>query len=68
MKAEYKVKGMHCNSCVAIIKMDLEEIEGIKKVTGDYQKGKVSVEYDEKKTNINEMKRVIEKAGYKVEN
>ena len=66
MKAEFKVSGMHCDSCVAIIKMDLEEIEGIKKITGDYQKGKVSVEYDEKKTNINEIARVIEKAGYKV--
>jgi copper chaperone CopZ len=67
MKMEYQVNGMHCDSCIALIKMELGEIIGIKKVSGDYRKGKVIVEYDEKKTNVNEIARVIEKSGYKVE-
>ncbi|MFA6064627.1 MAG: heavy-metal-associated domain-containing protein [archaeon] len=66
MITNFKVDGMHCNSCVALIKMELEENKAVKEVKGDFQKGSITVDYDDKKTNINELKKGIEEAGYKI--
>jgi copper chaperone CopZ len=66
MKTEFKVSGMHCNSCIALIKMDLEEMPGVREVKGDYQKGTILVDYDEKKANVKTMPSKIEGNGYKV--
>ncbi|VVB75242.1 putative copper-exporting P-type ATPase A [uncultured archaeon] len=66
MIAEFKVTGMHCNSCMALIKMNLGELKGISEVSGDFGKGNVKVVFDEKLTEVNEIVRRIEQDGYKV--
>ncbi|MFH1588384.1 MAG: heavy-metal-associated domain-containing protein [Candidatus Diapherotrites archaeon] len=63
---ELKVKGMHCNSCVSLIKMDLEELKGILSVSGDFKKEIIEVVFDEKILSINEIIEKIEKTGYTV--
>lgn len=67
MKTKLNVSGMHCKSCETLIKEDLEELEGVKEAKADSKKGVVEIDYDEKKTNINMIKNVITKGGYKVE-
>lgn len=62
MKANLKVKGMHCKSCVSIIKMALEEND----VKADVTIGNVKVDFDEKKISIEKIKELIKKEGYEV--
>lgn len=66
MITEFKVNGIHCHSCVKIIQMDIEELKGIKEVKGDEKKGIITVTYDNKLTNANEIAKKIEQDGYKV--
>ena len=68
MITEMKVTGMHCNSCVALIKMSVQELEGITDVTGSQETGTINVSYDEGSANIKEIIKKIEQEGYKVTN
>ncbi|MCX6803056.1 MAG: heavy-metal-associated domain-containing protein [Candidatus Diapherotrites archaeon] len=67
MEKEFIVKGMHCPSCVAVIKMNLEEVKGVKSVKGDEKKRIVKVNYDKNVAKLNEIVKSIEKDGYTVE-
>ncbi|MEM4397138.1 MAG: heavy-metal-associated domain-containing protein [Candidatus Woesearchaeota archaeon] len=62
MKKTLKINGMHCKSCVSLIKMALEE----KGVKANVAIGKADVDYDDKKISIDEIKKIIENEGYKV--
>ncbi len=67
MKTEFKVSGMHCKSCIAVISMNIEELPGITAVFGDPEKGVVQVTFDEKKATHSEIVKKIEESGsYKV--
>lgn len=65
MKANLKVKGMHCNSCEMLIADALEDIDVKAKV--DSKKEIATVEFDESKVTLDEVKKAIEAEGYKVE-
>lgn len=59
------IKGMHCKSCEALIKMELEEI-GVNKINIDHKTGKASIKYNEDKVSLEEIKSTIKKQGYGV--
>lgn len=65
-KQTYQIEGMHCSSCVMLIDMQLEEIDGVNSTKTSYQKGQSEVEYDESKVQDPEIIAAIAKAGYKV--
>jgi len=65
--AEFKVSGMHCNSCVSLVKMNLEDLDGVSKIDAD-EKGNVKVNFDEIKADVKEIVKKIELDGYKVVN
>lgn len=65
MKINLKVKGMHCDSCAALIKEDLADI-GVSNVIVKVKEGLVSVEFDENKLTINKIKDVIKALNYEV--
>ena len=65
MKSEkFKVDGMTCNHCVNAIQNALKEI-GVKGVV-DLKNKTVEVNYDESKTNIINIKKIIVENGYVV--
>ncbi|MBS3061069.1 MAG: heavy-metal-associated domain-containing protein [Candidatus Diapherotrites archaeon] len=66
MKTVFSVSGMHCKSCIAVIKMNVGDLNGISEVSGDPDKGWVSVGFDEKKTRVEDIVKKIEQDGYKV--
>ena len=66
MIAEFKVSGMHCPSCPKLIAMNVEELEGIEKVSADEKSGVVKVKFDNKKAKMSDIKTKIEQDGYKV--
>lgn len=63
-KAELSIKGMHCNSCTALIKDALMETEGIKDASVDLKKAKATVSFDEGKLNEAKLVEIIKKEGY----
>lgn len=66
-KITLNVKGMHCPSCEVLVKDSLDELEGIDRVKTNSKSGIVEVDFDESKTDIDKIKSVIIKEGYKAE-
>jgi copper chaperone CopZ len=65
-KTELNIKGMHCNSCVMLIKDALAEEKGVKDANVDLKKNKATISYDEKLTDEKKLIQIIEKEGYSV--
>ncbi len=58
------VEGMHCASCVFKIERALKKVKGVKKVVVNFANQKAYVDHDG--ASMSDMKRAIEKAGYRV--
>jgi Cu+-exporting ATPase len=65
-KIELKIKEMHCESCAKTIEKTLLKEKGIFSANVIFSLGKAIIEYNPEETEINEIKRTIENAGYKV--
>ena len=64
MKKILKVKGMHCSSCETIIEKRVIKIPGVTKVIAHYPSEKVTINFDNDKTNIDKISKIIEEKGY----
>ena len=62
----FKIKGMHCASCSAIITKKISKLDGIKNVNVNYASEKANIDFDESKINVEQMNNEIEKLGYSV--
>jgi copper chaperone len=60
-----KIKGMSCNHCVVAVGKALNDIEGIKDVKVDLQKGEATFE-EAMPVDMNIVRERIKKAGYEV--
>jgi copper chaperone len=60
-----KIKGMSCNHCVMAVNKALNEIEGIKDVKVNLEKGEATFE-EAKTVDMNIVRERIKKAGYEV--
>ena len=65
LKATIPVKGMHCKSCVSMIKKTVRKVDGVKDVTVNLDSGKVDVEYSTAQS-LSEAVKAITRMGYKV--
>jgi copper chaperone CopZ len=61
---EIKVKGMHCNSCAAIIEDRLSEVEGVEKAKASYADENVKVVFDDQKTSLEKIEGELGSLGY----
>jgi Cu+-exporting ATPase len=66
-KVELKIKGMHCVSCENKVKEAVSSLKGVKDAKVDYASEKATVEFDNTKTDLNDIMKVIKNAGYEVE-
>ena len=60
------VKGMSCMGCVNKVKTGLENTAGVESVEVSLEQKQVTVQYDETKTQPDQLKDAIKKAGYEV--
>ncbi|MGD9380646.1 MAG: heavy metal-associated domain-containing protein, partial [candidate division WOR-3 bacterium] len=67
-KASIKISGMTCAMCVETIKKALARIKGVRNVTVNLGNETALVEYDSDLTNIKELQKAVEAAGYGVVN
>ncbi|MGE5499728.1 MAG: heavy metal translocating P-type ATPase [Syntrophothermus sp.] len=65
-KFSLPVEGMTCASCVARVEKALGKVEGVQNVAVNFATEKANFEIDLSKTNLTEIARVVEDAGYKV--
>ena len=63
MKKEFKIEGMSCNHCVAVVQKSLARIN-LKNY--EVNIGSVKVDFDEHKIKEDEIIKAIQEAGYQV--
>ncbi len=60
------VEGMTCASCVARVEKALKKVEGIGNVNVNLATEKVTVSFDDTKTDLSKLSTIVEDAGYKL--
>ena len=61
----FKVDGMYCSACPAIVKKVLTNVDGVKDATVSYSKKIAVVTFDDYKTDTTSLIQATTKAGYK---
>jgi len=65
-KITIKISGMHCSSCSMVIDGDLEDLDGVISSKTNFAKGISEIEYDQTKVSVEDLNKVIQKAGYAI--
>jgi copper ion binding protein len=60
------ISGMHCNGCVRSVTNALKRVLGVKNVEVSLPENSASVEFDEKETTIEALRKAIQDTGYDV--
>ncbi len=63
-KVVMRIEGMHCSSCAVNIDFALEDLDGVSKSQTNFASGKLEIEFNPKKVNLDTIKKVIKKQGY----
>lgn len=64
--AEFKIRGMDCNSCEEEVKHEVNKLNGIIKADVSYQNSNAQVQFDSTKIKIAEIEKAINSTGYTV--
>lgn len=62
----FKVEGMHCNGCAAIVQTLLERQAGTKKAAASFKDEEALVLFDPQVVSEDQLVAVIEQGGYRV--
>lgn len=65
-KKIFKIEGMHCASCSAIITKKISKLDGVKNIDVNFATEKANIDFDDKKINISQMNAEIKKLGYTI--
>jgi copper chaperone CopZ len=63
---EFTISGMTCSGCEETIKHEVNKLNGIIKVEASYENSNAEIQFDNTKTNINEIEKAINSTGYQV--
>jgi copper chaperone CopZ len=63
---EFKISGMTCASCEEHLNHEVNKLNGIVNSKASYENGNAIIEFDQTKTNENEIEKAINSSGYKV--
>ncbi|MDV6378154.1 copper chaperone CopZ [Sporosarcina sp. GW1-11] len=66
MKEIVKVQGMSCNHCVNSIEVNVGNLAGVSSVKVDLGSGEVSIDFDNEKISLGQIKETIEEQGYDI--
>lgn len=66
MKAIFELEPLTCPSCVKKIETALDRTDGVETTKVLFNSGKVRVEFNDEKTNVDTLAEVIEGLGYPV--
>ncbi|MBO2537084.1 copper chaperone CopZ [Rummeliibacillus suwonensis] len=63
-KIQLKVEGMSCGHCVKAVETGVGDLDGVKSVNVNLEKGLVDVDFDHSKVTTESIKEAIEEEGY----
>jgi len=66
VKETYPVLGITCASCVRKIETVLNKTNGVTEATVNFATEKVTIEYDNGKLDLDEIKKIIKSIGYEL--
>jgi copper chaperone CopZ len=66
-KMELKISGMACAGCSAVVENALSRLDGVSSAKVDLGRKTAYVDYDPAKITVQDFKKVVEAAGYKVD-
>lgn len=61
------VQGMHCASCAATIKRNVEKLDGVDSCVVNFGTEKAVVEFDPQQTSVSQMNQQLKKFGYELQ-
>lgn len=61
---QFKIEGMHCNSCVTLITMELADVQGVTGVMVDLKTGLGSATLTDGAVSESDVLAAVERAGY----
>lgn len=64
IERNYSVAGMHCASCVALIRDEVGELDGVESVDVDLERGRMTVRYDDARVPEARILEAVGEAGY----
>lgn len=65
-KEQFSISGMHCYSCALTIEKTIKNTPGVKDAVVNYASEKATVEYDENKIRLDDLKKVVAATGYQL--
>ncbi len=66
MKIIFQIPDMHCPSCVMRLEGLEDDLPGVERVSGSYQKQRLEVVFDEARVGRDEIVAAIQELGYTV--
>lgn len=66
-KQTYKIKGIHCASCVAVIELALSKTQGVKSAVVNFATETAMIEFDENTVSPAKLAEIIKSIGYTLE-
>ncbi|MBH7183187.1 cation transporter [Clostridioides difficile] len=60
----YKITGMTCAACAKAVERVTKKMDGVYDQNVNIATEKLKIEYDNSKVNFDDIKQVVEKAGY----
>lgn len=61
---KFFIHGIHCASCKTIIESEIKDLQGIKNIKVDYKTGEAEIDFDDTKTNQDEIFDYLKKINY----
>ncbi|MFA7367643.1 MAG: heavy metal translocating P-type ATPase [Bacilli bacterium] len=65
MKKDIDIQGMTCTACANAVERATKKLEGVKSSNVNYATEKLTIEYDPTLTTLEDIKKAVNKAGYK---
>ena len=62
----FKIEGMTCAACVKAIERVTKKLDGVIESNVNYATEKLNISYEPSKVRISDIKKAVEKAGYKI--
>jgi copper chaperone CopZ len=62
-----KIEGMHCTGCSSRLEKVLNNTDGVESATVSFEKKQAIITYNESQTDIEQIKQIIQDAGFKGE-
>lgn len=66
MEKSFKIEGMTCAACAKAVERTSKKLEGVTEANVNFATEKLNISYDPSKLRVLEVKKAVEKAGYKV--